>query len=133
MSANYWRLRAPCDRCPFRNDRTPFISGERAQEIADALHMDTSFDCHKTVDYSGSDEGERVATTAHCAGAAIALLREEAPNQMMRIGMLLGALRLGQYDVEGAPIYSDLDEFVQAHEDHDQEEMEDFMRGTRRG
>jgi hypothetical protein len=44
-------LKRPCGNCPFRTDRVPFLSRDRAQEIADSLLDGASFHCHKTLDY----------------------------------------------------------------------------------
>lgn len=38
-------IKTPCNNCPFRKDVEPFLSGQRAAEIADA----ESFVCHKTI------------------------------------------------------------------------------------
>ncbi|MFP3686252.1 hypothetical protein SB847_21345, partial [Bacillus sp. SIMBA_026] len=64
---------------------------ERAQDIADALHADVSFHCHKTLD--ADEEGDTLEVTAaskHCAGAMIVLDHEDRPNQLMRIAERLG-------------------------------------------
>jgi hypothetical protein len=108
-------LKRPCGDCPFRTDRAPFLSEDRAREIADALHADASFHCHKTLELDAEDgEVEVTASSKHCAGAMIVLEHEDRPNQMMRI-----AERLGAYNrtalVMGSPVPESLDEWVALH------------------
>ena len=108
-------LKRPCGDCPFRTDRNPFLSEDRARDIADALHADASFHCHKTLELD-SEEGELEVTAAskHCAGAMIVLEHEDRPNQMMRI-----AERLGFYNREAlvmdSPVPESLDDWVALH------------------
>jgi hypothetical protein len=114
-TADPFALKRPCGNCPFRTDRASFLSEARAQEIADALHADASFHCHKTLELD-AEEGdvEITAASKHCAGAMIVLEREDRPNQMMRI-----AERLGLYDrtalVMDSPVPESLDEWVGLH------------------
>lgn len=108
-------LKRPCGDCPFRSDRTPFLDRERAQDIADSLHADASFHCHKTVSYESEDgAGEVTGDSKHCAGALITMEREGFANQMMRIGE-----RLGFYDpaalVMDSPVHDSLDAWVATH------------------
>jgi hypothetical protein len=109
-------LKRPCGNCPFRTDRTPFLDRERAQDIADSLHADASFHCHKTISYESEDgTGEVTGESKHCAGALITMEREGFANQMMRIGE-----RLGLYDpaalVMDSPVYDSLADWVAAHD-----------------
>jgi hypothetical protein len=112
---NPFALKRPCGDCPFRTDRAPFLSEDRAQDIADALHSDASFHCHKTLELD-AEEGDLEVTAAskHCAGAMIVLEHEGNPNQMMRI-----AERIGFYDrtalVMDSPVPESLDEWVELH------------------
>jgi hypothetical protein len=63
-------MKAPCKHCPFRNDVTPFLHPERADEIATSTNNPYSdFPCHKTLEYD--DEGEDLQETERsktCAG-----------------------------------------------------------------
>lgn len=108
-------LKRPCGACPFRTDRAPFLSADRARDIADALHADASFHCHKTLDLDADgDELEVTASSKHCAGAMIVLEHENRPNQMMRI-----AERLGLYDrtslAMDSPVPESLEDWVALH------------------
>lgn len=108
-------LKRPCADCPFRSDKLPFLSRDRAQDIADSLEADASFHCHKTISYDTEDGSPEVTgSSRHCAGAMITMEREGKANQMMRIGE-----RMGLYDREtlqmDAPVFSSLADWVAAH------------------
>lgn len=116
-------MKSPCVSCPFRTDVTPFIHAERAEEIADALFQDSSFVCHKTVDYNAFEDDEVMefcptGQESHCAGAMIVLAKMERPNQLMRIAMRLRVLDLDKLALE-APVYEDLTAFVERHREFD--------------
>lgn len=114
----------PCQQCPFRTDIEPYLTPERAREIADGLvSRQATFACHKTVthvdpdDSDTDDDGYRVtANEQHCAGAMIVLERANKPNQMMRI-----CERIGQYDRRklnmAAPVFRSLAAFVAAQKE----------------
>jgi hypothetical protein len=66
-------MKKPCAHCPFRNDVKPYLTTERAEELAYAAQNPySSFPCHKTTEYEEDDngEGEMVATenSKQCAG-----------------------------------------------------------------
>lgn len=110
-------LKKPCKDCPFRNDIHPFLSRERAEEIASSLERHT-FPCHKTVDYSHDDDegaGRVHSNSQHCAGAMIMLEKMEAPSQMMRIAERLGVYDYRKLDMN-APVFEDAEEFIEAQE-----------------
>jgi len=106
-------LTRPCDNCPFRTDVTPYLSYERANEIALALDCDESFSCHKTSTCQGKSNMDK--GVKHCAGAMIMMEKMNRPNQWMRI-----CERIGHYDRRkldmNSPVYHDFDHFVDAHE-----------------
>jgi len=88
-----YNLKAPCAKCPFRNDVKPYITPARAREICNVIvERQGTFACHETIDYS-KGEGVETKATQHCAGAMIMLEHMEKPNQMMRI-----MERFGDYD-----------------------------------
>lgn len=104
----------PCTHCPFRRDAPGFLHGDRAEEIADSLLVSgQSFTCHETNDYDWKS-GEAVVTidSKHCAGAALVLLAEGRPNQLMQV-----AERLGYWqEPEGQElVFDSLVEFVRHH------------------
>lgn len=107
-----FNMRTPCRHCPFRSDIRPFLTGERAEEIAEAIERGLTFTCHKTVDYSDEQPHETDASM-HCAGALIIAEKEGCPPQMARI-----AERLGMYDRTkldmSAPVYESFSEWVDA-------------------
>ncbi len=113
-------LRKPCEKCPFRTDVKPYLSGpERAQEIVESLG-DGGFPCHATVSYDdyddyGDDESPRVSSPGEqfCAGALVMLEKVDRPGQAMRI-----AERLGLYDRTklkmDSPVYGSPEKFIRA-------------------
>lgn len=128
-----YELTGPCRNCPFRNDTPTYLRAERAEEISDSLMSGSTFPCHKTVDYTSSDEdtgdegadddgegadddgeGRLTERSQSCGGAMATMERNGFANQMMRI-----AERLGLYDANkidpAAPVYSSLHEWVEAH------------------
>lgn len=117
-------LKKPCANCPFRTDIPFYLRAERAVEIAESLRdKGESFPCHKTVDYDAGedDDGNVVAdrdrsNEQHCAGAAIILLKEDRPNQILQVGSRLGLIDLSRYDM-GAPVFATMDDFVKANKD----------------
>ena len=65
-------VKKPCEHCPFRSDVKPFLTSERASDLAYcAQNPYCNFPCHKTtVEDESSDEGEQmcIETTKECAG-----------------------------------------------------------------
>ena len=65
-------MKAPCQHCPFRRDVRPFLTTERAEDLAyNAENRYGSFPCHKTTESDdNSEDGEMmvVETTKECAG-----------------------------------------------------------------
>lgn len=58
-------MKKPCKNCPFRNDVTPYLHPERADEIANsALNPYADFACHETTEHyeDGPFEGEAYQT-----------------------------------------------------------------------
>jgi hypothetical protein len=49
----------PCEHCPFRNDQPPFLSRERAEQIARTLRSSDAawFACHET---TGVKDGTKI-------------------------------------------------------------------------
>ncbi len=102
----------PCEKCPFRSDITPFISPERAEEIA---LDDGVFPCHETVDYSGDDDEARITDkSVHCAGKLIMREKMEDATQMMRVGERLGLYDRTKLNMQ-APVFDDVDAMVDVH------------------
>lgn len=115
-----FRLMKPCAKCPFRSDIRPYLTVGRVEEIQESLvDRDETFPCHNTVNYDTdvfNEEGEEIPSTVgsqHCAGAAILLMKEGRPNQMMRIAMRLGMLDTSKLAM-GAPIYDSFEDMIEA-------------------
>ncbi len=113
---NYTMI-TPCSSCPFRTDIRPYLRTDRAQEIADSLAQ-VEFPCHKTVEHDDDDDSDFHVpgpNELHCAGVLIVLELSEQPSQMMRISERLGLYDPTKLDMD-APVYDDLDEWVEAQE-----------------
>lgn len=109
-----FNCKTPCKNCPFRSDKEPFITGERAEEIVESLESGQSFPCHKTINYSGGEDGSVTERSQFCAGALIMLEKMEQPNQMMRIGERLGLYDHRKLDMN-APVYDSGDDMIDSH------------------
>jgi hypothetical protein len=119
-----YKLRRPCEGCPFRTDVPGYLRRERAQEIAEDLANGSEFACHKTTvsdEEFGGDGSERVATqdSAFCAGALITMERSGQANQIMRVAERLGLYEHEKLDMY-APVHESLFAFVQHHGDPDE-------------
>lgn len=98
-----FNVKQPCADCPFIKDgiMNLSLSEGRMRGIVEDLHRDKTFTCHKTIDYSAQfvedEEGESHFTPAesnqHCAGALLYMERDGYRNQVMQIGMRLGAYK----------------------------------------
>lgn len=109
-------LKRPCVNCPFRRGlgSTFQLNPDRLDEIKTA----TAFQCHRTVDYDADDEdrdGRAGDRPQQCAGLMAVLAREERPNQIMQVAMLLGALDVSTLDPR-AEAYSTWRDVCAAHE-----------------
>lgn len=108
-------LTTPCKDCPFRTDITFYLTRGRVYEIWSGItDLDGTFSCHKTVEYD--DDGNHVRSNPkeqHCAGAMIALMKLEQPNQMMRIAGRIGSLDLDNLDMD-APVFDDVEDMADA-------------------
>jgi hypothetical protein len=129
-SKSMFRLRRPCANCPFRTDVPPYLRGGRAAQIAQDIALGSIFSCHKTVDYDRPEEdfepGAWVPGDGEqfCAGALIAMVRGEEPNQAVRMAERMGLLDIDALDLD-APVVGSLAEFVRHHAD--QSEREDGL------
>ncbi len=84
-------MKAACDDCPFRNDRKPYIPGQRALEIVEGLDRGQFFECHKTCIVNPS--GETLASgqdLQHCAGAMAYLENQGEPSLHMMVAEVAG-------------------------------------------
>lgn len=63
-------MKQPCKHCPYRNDVKPYLTYERAEELAYAPQNPyNTFVCHKTTEYD--DERDDMVVTGsskECAG-----------------------------------------------------------------
>lgn len=109
-------MKEPCSNCPFRSDR-PFrgLSEDRAREIAEVLHQDASFHCHKTNDYC---RGKGVVTknSKLCTGAAIFLENTRRGGMLANLAFRFGYIR-GEIKPEmlsnRVPVYESVEDFIE--------------------
>lgn len=95
---NMFKMRRPCENCPFLNVGAIELTPGRIKGIIDTLVSDhhSTFHCHKTV-HNGrtggewDDEGNYVASGDEnmCAGAMIYLEKLGRPTVGMRVGRVL--------------------------------------------
>jgi hypothetical protein len=118
-------LKRPCPHCPFRRGMG-YLTGERAEGIARAVAGGGTFACHQTTVPVEDDEGFGDLTegpdSQMCAGAMIAMMREDAPNQIMRIAERTGVLDIAALDMNAD--VGTLLEFVREHAGEDEVEHE---------
>ena len=123
-----YNMTTPCPECPFRNDRSGYLTRARAIEIIGAItDGQKTFTCHKTTVPVEDDDGEcdmmDGPNAEHCAGALILLEKLERPNQMMRIAERLGMYDRTKLDMK-APVVSSAAEFVRVHGKADRERLD---------
>lgn len=111
-------LKRPCKNCPFRKGQGERfgLNRLRLREIKNA----PAFPCHKTIDYSASDDGETTTDTVYkndapqqCAGLMAVLKREDADNQIMQVAQRFGVDLSGlDHDNEAYDSWADV---LEAH------------------
>lgn len=96
-------LKKPCDSCPFlRTDGAVRLRAGRIRDIHNVVtgSQGGSFPCHKTVKDEDREEdecGDEIWSGPRphwqwCAGALIYALKQERPNQLMRVALRVGLL-----------------------------------------
>ncbi|WP_249362277.1 MULTISPECIES: hypothetical protein [unclassified Burkholderia] len=110
---NYFKLRRPCENCPFRKRDAIILAPGRLEGIIERLVRNdhSTFHCHKTVHNTRTggvwdDDGHYVASgqESMCAGAMIYLEKIGRSTVGMRLGRVLG-----KYDVERlSPAFGDI-------------------------
>lgn len=109
-----WKIKQPCEHCPFRRDVHPYLDPRHAQELADALSDDRNwFACHQT---TGQTRGRRVRPEkqSHCIGAAIVLYRDHLINVATRLALAFNLISQTELDAP-VPVFHSLKEFVTHH------------------
>ena len=96
----YFALTHACKHCPFRTDVPNYLNRRRKEDIAASLERGEEFVCHKTVDYSDSDDIDNTAENQEshdnqensraCAGARSVAHKEGMVSQMEQIATRLG-------------------------------------------
>ncbi len=91
-------MKQPCKDCPFQKSVKYSLSPEKADEILQAITHDRAFQCHKTVDYSDSHEGQVTSESRLCFGAVLFLENTVRggcrSNVMFRFGLMRKEFRL---------------------------------------
>ena len=63
----------PCKDCPFSSEVGSYLNLGKRLDIDATISNDGSFHCHKTVDYSQSNEGRVTPDSKLCFGSALYL------------------------------------------------------------
>lgn len=96
----HYRLKRPCNNCPFLKSGAIELAPGRLEGIVNGLMEDdhSTFQCHKTVHSRNGgefdDDGEYHASgnEAMCFGAAAYLMKAGRPTVGMRLAMVTGAV-----------------------------------------
>ena len=111
----------PCDDCPFRADKDPFLLGrQRREEIARSLLNDAPFGCHQTTSFSKNRDYEWTNRERPCIGAARLIERELGDcraNMAFRLAVAYKKLNPEEID-RTVPTLDTVEAFVEA-EDHE--------------
>jgi hypothetical protein len=101
-----FKLKKPCENCPFRKVGAIQLRPGRVEAIVDGLirNDQSTFHCHKTVHGpKGGGDGELTGEESYCTGALIYLQKIGQPNVAMRMGAGLKMFKpddlAAQYDV----------------------------------
>jgi hypothetical protein len=108
-----FKIKRPCESCPFRKDVSPFL--HRAPQIVTQLEDDYFwFACHET---TGMKSGKRVKPEkqSHCAGAMMVLWKSGTANIAMRLALLYKLITREQLEQDVA-VFDSLEEFAAHHE-----------------
>lgn len=128
-----FKLRRPCQHCPFRTDVPGYLRAERAAEIARSLAEGAIFPCHETtveVEEEDGDGGDLVAgpDSQFCAGALLCMEKMGTPNQAMRTAERLSLYEHGRLD-RRSPVVESLVAFVDHHGDQEETECCHVVNG----
>lgn len=101
-----FKLKKPCENCPFRKVGAIQLRPGRVEAIVDGLirNDQSTFHCHKTVHGpKGGGDGELTGEESYCTGSMIYLQKIGQPNVAMRMGAGLKMFKpddlAAQYDV----------------------------------
>lgn len=108
-----YKLKRPCDNCPFRSDIPAYLTPARVVEIQRSL-IRGEFSCHKTNDFD-DESGDAIETdrTQHCAGALILMEKLGQSSQMMRICERIGLYDHTQLEMD-APVFDSFEKMIEA-------------------
>lgn len=109
-----WKIKRPCEHCPFRRDVRPFLRNSFARQLTTELRNDMNwFACHET---TGATNGKRIraANQSHCIGAAIVLWRDGLVNLSTRLALHLNMITMDDLQ-RPAPVFDTLEEFEAHH------------------
>ncbi|MEM4992279.1 hypothetical protein WKH56_07025 [Priestia sp. SB1] len=96
-----FKVKKPCNNCPFLKNSPMKLHKDRLPEIVDHLDDNGFFPCHKTIDYNKQMNEETGQVTEDleknqfCAGAITYLEKHNCPNTPLQVFQ-----RIGRYDPE---------------------------------
>lgn len=108
---NDFVMAKPCKSCPFRNDVFPFLRVARIVGIIKA----PAFACHNTVDYGEEGNANVVERSKQCAGRAIMLMRDAAPDTFMQASQRMNVSDWTKLDLADPDVYRSRIECVAAY------------------
>jgi hypothetical protein len=108
-------MKQPCKDCPFQKSIKYSLSPEKAEDILQAITHDKAFHCHKTVDYSETQEGRVTSNSKLCFGAVLFLENTVRggcrSNVMFRFGLMRQEFQLSDLRQDNN-VYQGFDEFL---------------------
>lgn len=108
-----FNLRTPCKNCPFRSDIDPYLTVQRASEIANCNGV---FACHKTTQHEDeTDETYIDQSTSACAGFLIHRELRKDISQGMRIAERLRLYNPRNLQMKNTTVYSTLLHMMRAY------------------
>ena len=116
----HFKLKKPCDNCPFRKENGVILNPGRLESIAQGLIDDdmSTFQCHKTVHNKKGgdwdDEGNYTPSgnESMCFGVMVYLHKKRRPSVGMRIGLATGMYSLKDIEAEKIHIIDDVSEAI---------------------
>lgn len=104
-SSDPFRLKAPCDNCPFRRDVNMRLRPERVDLIEKDIRNDRRFSCHKTT-------MARRSEWAICAGSLKLIEKMDLRPRFWRMGVAFRIYEPGS--IRGADVYDNFEEMKKA-------------------
>lgn len=106
---NPFRLKAPCDNCPFLKEVRPYLQPRRIDLIERDIREDRYFPCHKTTTLRADHRGAAI-----CAGSIKLVEKMDLRPRFWRMGVALNIYQPGS--IGGADVYDNFEEMRKSQE-----------------